>query len=91
LHGCDGICCWADLVGADGAHGVDCPGVFGKFKDFLSGFGDLESAVVLDCELAMYRAPRQDLFRLVSMTFLPLQKKVSPRWRQACKSVLEIA
>ncbi len=24
------------------------------------------------------------------MTFLPLQKKVSPRWRQACKSELKI-
>ncbi len=51
LHGRDSVGSWADLVGADGAHGVDCPSVLGQFKDFLPGFCDLESAV--DSELAM--------------------------------------
>ncbi len=48
LHSCDGIGSWTDLVGADGAHGVDCPSVFGQLEDFLPGFCDLESAVILN-------------------------------------------
>ncbi len=51
-----------------------------------SGF-DLDG--VWSLEFAIYSAPKQDLFKLVQMTFLPLQKKVSPRCRQACKSGLE--
>ncbi len=34
--------------------------------------------------------PKHEPFKLVSITFLSLQKKVSPRWRQECKLVLEI-
>jgi hypothetical protein len=41
-------------------------------------------------ELAKYRAPKHDLFKLVSITFLPLQKKVSLWCRQEWRSELEI-
>jgi hypothetical protein len=41
-------------------------------------------------EFARYSAPKHDLFKLVSITFLPLQKKVSLRWRHECRSELEI-
>ena len=37
-----------DFIGVDGAHRVDCPGILGKFKDFLSCLCDLESTVILD-------------------------------------------
>ncbi len=48
LHGYDRVGSWADFVGADGAHGVDCPSVLGQLEDFLPGLCDLESAVILD-------------------------------------------
>jgi len=41
-------------------------------------------------EFARYSDPKHDFLKLVSISFLPLQKKVSPRWRHEGRSELEI-
>jgi hypothetical protein len=38
----------ADLVGVNGFYGVDCPSVFGHFKNFLSSFCYFELACHLN-------------------------------------------
>jgi hypothetical protein len=66
---------WANLVGADGADGVYGPSNSDNSKIF-----SLASAILnrqwfwMEFELAIYSAPRHDLFKLVSITFLHLQK-----------------
>jgi hypothetical protein len=78
----------AHLVYVEYACGVDGPGGFHKFKNFLLSFGNLE----FSCDLYhfKYSDHRHDFFKLASINFFQLQKKVSPRWRHECRSELEI-
>ncbi len=48
LHGRYVIGRWANLIGADQPNWVDGPSVFRELENFLPGFSNLESAVILD-------------------------------------------
>jgi hypothetical protein len=67
----------ADLIGVDGPNAQ----VFSdnsKIFSLASAILNLQLDLIVS-QLARYSTPKHDLFKLFSITFYPLQKKVSPR------------